>query len=90
MPMLFKKHKNAVASVAFSPDGLWIVSGSADRSVRVWNSTTKKEALTYVNESHHPFVNDVARVAFIQVKDKLMVASFGILDKYITVKPMPV
>ena len=30
-------HTNAVTSVAFSPDGVHIVSGSDDSSVRLWN-----------------------------------------------------
>ena len=32
-----KGHTNVVFSVAFSSDGTLIVSGSADRSVRVWD-----------------------------------------------------
>ncbi|KAF5365814.1 hypothetical protein D9757_012674 [Collybiopsis confluens] len=31
-------HKNGVTSVAFSPDGTRIVSGSGDKSVRIWNA----------------------------------------------------
>jgi len=35
-------HTNGVWSVAFSPDGSRIVSGSFDNSVRVWDSSTGK------------------------------------------------
>jgi WD40 repeat protein len=35
-----KGHSNYVASVAFSPDGCRIVSGSFDNTIRVWNAET--------------------------------------------------
>ena len=31
-------HRNVVASVAFSPDGKSIVSGSYDRTLKVWDA----------------------------------------------------
>src|SRR5213075_2770239 len=31
-------HKDFVLSVAVSPDGKWVVSGSKDRGVQFWNS----------------------------------------------------
>jgi WD40 repeat protein len=33
-------HADAVTCVAYSPDGRWLVSGSDDRSVRIWNADT--------------------------------------------------
>ena len=35
-----KGHTNAVKSLSFSPDGEMIVSGSFDKSIRVWCSKT--------------------------------------------------
>jgi len=33
-------HINRVTSVAFSPDGSTVVSGSADRTIKVWDAGT--------------------------------------------------
>jgi WD40 repeat protein len=40
-----KGHTSAVTSVSLSPDGRTLASGSADRTIRLWdvNSGTKKD-----------------------------------------------
>jgi len=48
-----------VSSVAFSPDGTKIVSGSYDQTVKIWNASGG-DAITTLTEH----INDVTSVAF--------------------------
>jgi WD40 repeat protein len=43
---LFQGHSNLVSSVTFSPDGSKIVSGSHDKTIRVWDASTGIEMLS--------------------------------------------
>lgn len=55
-------HADAVYSVAFSPDGKRIATGSFDRSVKVWDAATGKEVRTFAGKAGHQ--NLVTAVAF--------------------------
>ena len=35
-------HRSHVKSVAFSPDGKWLASGSQDQTVKIWDLATGK------------------------------------------------
>ena len=44
-------HKNDVTSVVFSPDGKTICSGSADKTVKLWNTETGKNIDTLTDHT---------------------------------------
>ena len=48
---MFHGHTDAVNCVAFSPDGERIVSGSNDRTLRMWDARTSQEILTFTGHS---------------------------------------
>ncbi len=54
----YQEHEEEVHGVAWSPDGTYIVSGSWDDTVRVWEATTGREVFTY--RGHDDDVNAVA------------------------------
>jgi WD40 repeat protein len=51
-------HSSSVSSVAFSPDGKQVVSGSHDKTVRLWDAATG--ALLQTLEGHEDYVRSVA------------------------------
>ncbi|HEY7326545.1 MAG TPA: hypothetical protein VH592_02825 [Gemmataceae bacterium] len=48
-----KGHSEAVYSVAFTPDGKHVVSGSGDHTVKVWDSATGKEIKSFGGQAGH-------------------------------------
>ncbi len=51
-------HEDLVRSVAFSPDGSYVISGSADNTIKIWDVSTGKEISTFSGHSRR--VNSVA------------------------------
>jgi len=47
----YRKHSTAVLNIAWSPDGKKIASASADKTVHIWNATSKNPILIYRNHS---------------------------------------
>ncbi|KAI1857616.1 uncharacterized protein JN550_013128 [Neoarthrinium moseri] len=56
--MSLEGHTSVVSSVAFSPDGRTVVSGSIDKSVRLWDADTG--APLQILQGHNGAVNSVA------------------------------
>jgi|GEM_PF-319197 len=48
-----KGHSEAVYAVAFTPDGKYVVSGSGDHTLKVWDSATGKEIKSYGGPAGH-------------------------------------
>ena len=57
-PLTLKGHRGAVKCVSFTPDGKRIVSGSGDKTVKVWDAQTGQETLTL--KGHLDNVNGVS------------------------------
>ncbi|KAK3368966.1 hypothetical protein B0T24DRAFT_346198 [Lasiosphaeria ovina] len=55
---IFEGHSNLVQSVAFSPDGSRIASGSGDKTIRIWDAKSGKEVRKL--EGHSDWVRSVA------------------------------
>jgi WD40 repeat protein/tRNA A-37 threonylcarbamoyl transferase component Bud32 len=53
-----KGHGAWVESAIFSPDGLYLASGSLDKTVRVWDTSTTKELFVFTG--HTDAVNSIA------------------------------
>jgi len=55
---VLRGHEGPINSVAFSPDGRFMLSGSQDKSVRLWDANSGREAVVFLG--HESEVNSVA------------------------------
>ena len=51
LPYTYQGHTDAVDTVAWSPNGQFIASGSWDKTVQVWDATGGKRIVTYHGHS---------------------------------------
>jgi WD40 repeat protein/predicted Ser/Thr protein kinase len=68
----YRQHTDDVSSVAWSPDGNYLVSGSKDKTVQVWEASTGRTTLTYSNH-----MREVCCVAWSPLGDRIASSSFG-------------
>jgi WD40 repeat protein len=54
---MLQGHSSNVYSIAFSPDGKYMASGSADKTVKLWSLKYQKEVITL--QGHIDSVNSV-------------------------------
>ena len=78
-------HKELVYSVNFSPDGKHLVSGSFDKSLKLWDVATAKELKSYSGPSGHTDL--VLTTAFSP--DGRLIAS-GAKDNSVKLWDMPI
>jgi WD40 repeat protein len=70
LPNTLGGHANSVNEVSFSPDGTMLASASADKMLKLWDTSTKKEIKTLIGHT-----NSVNGVSFSP--DGIILASAG-------------
>jgi len=70
LPMMLIGHEASVNSIAYSPDGLLLISGSDDGTVRLWDTRTGQEVISPLCSSE----GNVTSVAF-SPRGKLVAAA---------------
>ena len=71
-------HSSAVSSVAFSPNGKQVVSGSYDKTVQLWDAATGKALQTL--EGHSDWVSSVAFSPNGKLLPTLRVSDYWIVE----------
>ena len=66
----FEGHTNVVSSVAFSPDSKYIISGSSDNTIKLWDLETLKEIKTELEK--HPDIKDIHHIHSWRLSDNII------------------
>ncbi len=69
-------HSYSVTSVSFSPDGTRIVSGSEDKTVRVWDAVMGEVISTLTGHSDEVYTEDFT----IEVRDSVNMAGMQLQE----------
>lgn len=54
-------HKNPISTIAFTNDGKYLVSGSWDKTIKIWNFETSLEVRTLIGHTNFVFAIAVSR-----------------------------
>ena len=76
-------HTGEILSLAVSPDGTKILTGSADNTAKLWDINTRQVIHTFQADSFEKnsfFNNKVVSVAFSPDGEKILTAHYGILE----------
>ncbi len=53
-------HEDSVLSVVVTRDNKYVISGSADKTIKVWDITEKIKEIKHFKDAHDGWVNSVA------------------------------
>jgi WD40 repeat protein len=84
---MLEGHSDSVKSMAFSPDGKQVVSGSDDKTVRLWDTVTGVALKTLEGHSH--YVNSVAFSPDGKLQPALCVLGDWVVEGYANILLLP-
>jgi WD40 repeat protein len=71
-PTILKGHHGLILSLAYSPSGRWLASGSHDRSIKIWDTFTGQCVQTLYGHTDH-----IAQLAFL-TEQRLLSGSYDL------------
>ena len=78
--MPLEGHTDSVRSVAFSPDSKHIISGSYDRTIRIWNAQTGKAIGVPLQGVRQGHTGEIYSVAFSPDSKHIISGSYGTIQ----------